>query len=215
MAEAFAAIAVVSSIIACVDFGGKFTVETIKFTKSSSDTLPDNRRLSELAQENRDIANRLRSIQGSSTGQTLELNVQERARRCQDECTRLLDLLGSLEANTKRAKIVASLRSKIKQSELQLCRARIQELREQMSLSLLSLIQSDQRHEFKSLKECMKKEGEQSVTTLRQAVDDAAARMQKLQVTDSAVDQVLSSLEFLDTHRRRHEIVDAASETFQ
>ena len=215
MAEAFAAIAVVSSVITCIDFAGKLVVETIKFTKSSSDTLPDNKRLSELTQENEQIASQLRSIQGSNTGQALEQDVQERATQCQRECTRLLDLLGSLKANKQWKKIAASLRSKLKQPELEACRARIQDLRDQASLALLRLIQSDQRHEFRSLKECIEKAGEQSVSTLHQAVNDIAVQIRKLRVTDVAIDQVLNSLEFPDINRRRYDIDHAASETFQ
>ncbi|KAL9060893.1 MAG: hypothetical protein Q9162_000337 [Coniocarpon cinnabarinum] len=85
MAEAFGALAVISSVITCIEFAGKLMAERIKFTKSSSSVLADNIRLQEFGQENERIASQLDSRRDNSTGQTLEQDVHERARECQHE----------------------------------------------------------------------------------------------------------------------------------
>ncbi|KAI9659585.1 MAG: hypothetical protein M1821_001844, partial [Bathelium mastoideum] len=215
MAEAIAAIAVVSSIIACVEFAGKLTVETVKFAKSTSDTLPENQRLAELACENEHLATQLRSVQADGNEHVLEKSVQKKATECHKECKRLLDMLKSLKAKSTRRKIKAALKSKKKQSELAACRNRVKELRDQLSLALVMLIQSDQRREFSRLKNYIGEQHEQGTSGLKQTIANIASHMRGPQVNDSVVDKIISSLEFPSMSQRRHVVVDAASETFE
>ena len=215
MAEAIAAIAVVSSVISCIEFAGKLTVETIKFAKSSSSILPENRRLSELAQENDILVARLRSIQCSGTDQGSERAVQELAEKCQNECTEFLDFLNSMQATNTRQKITVVVKSKMKQPKRQAYVNRINELRDQLCIALLRLIQGDQRREFSSLRDCIEHHSDRSISTAHQAMEDIAAGIRKLHVDDVAVEQVLSSLDFPGMADRHYNITDAASNTFK
>ncbi|KAF2237239.1 hypothetical protein EV356DRAFT_496816 [Viridothelium virens] len=215
MAEAVAAIAVVASVIACVQFAGKLTTETVNFAKSTSNRLREHRRLRELTLENEHLTTRLRALQCSGKDHFLEKSVQEKAIQCHEECKRLLEMLESLRANNARQKIVAALKSIRKQPKIEACRKRLKELQAQLSLVLLALVQSDQRQEFSSLRDCIEEQHEQNASELQQATKTVTTQMRELlQRNDNVVAKIIRSLEFPTMYQRRHDLVDAASETF-
>ncbi|KAI9704572.1 MAG: hypothetical protein M1820_005485 [Bogoriella megaspora] len=215
MAEAIAAVAVVSSIIACVEFAGKLTIETLQFAKSTSDTLPENRRLAELACENEYLAVQLRSIRSDGKDHIHEKNVQEKAIQCHEECRKLLTILESLKGNTTIQKIAAALKSRRNQSKLAACRDRVKELQGQLSLALITLIQSDQRNEFSSLKNYIEERHKEGTSSSEQIIANITSQIRDMQVNDSIVTKIISSLEFPSMSQRRHDVVDAAFETFE
>ena len=146
MPDPLTAFGLASNVIQLVGFCAKLLSESHKFIKSTSDALPANDEIAQLAEAERVLALGITKTNATQLSPQ-EALLQQRAARCLREAACLLNLLNGLkvairpDGTKSRVEVLSkTLESRLKKSEIQASEERLRRLQDQVAAALLYLI---------------------------------------------------------------------------
>ena len=157
----------VGNLIQIISFASNIGIETSKLLKSSSQSLPENQWLQTQAQRSEVLSAAL--CPPGSDGQNAsieEATMLKLAKSCQDEASKLIALLNTLEVTVRpggsKSKLLAVkqvVRSKMWAGDIEASRKRLEAVERQLTYAVVSSIAKSQLEEFGNIKRILSEDG--------------------------------------------------------
>ena len=163
--DPLSAFGLLGSVISIVTFASSLTVETYRFTKSSSQSSPENEWLQAQAERSKTLSDELSSA-GSTETTAVDAKTLRLAKDCQDEADKLIALLNSLKlpvrpdgTKSKRLAVKQVLRSKVRTGDVEASRRRLESLEKQLSSAVIACIKQSQSVDFEKIQSTLSQHG--------------------------------------------------------